>query len=156
MKGNPKKLLFVLIPVALLVIAALLIPNIAARIPQISASADQIESITIYYSNEGSRKVVDTREDILAVLEAINNSRLFGSYTSFPTGGQSFLMLFQFGNGSYYSCVYYQTAQSSGYYSDGVERLRLFSLDLASLWESLSCPAVRADAEAEFSAWPGL
>ena len=152
-----KKFVCIIIPVFFLVFL-FLISNIDNGSPQFPASLDlnQVSSISLYYTNDNQKKEIIELEDISTILLAISASTSHGSYTRVPDGGQTFLILVHLNNGSQYSCVYNQTEESSGYYSDGIEHMRLSSLDFASIWKELSYPVIPAHATHEFSDWPTL
>lgn len=151
-----KKKVCILIPVLLLMIFVLLILYTTEKSPCAPLSADQIDSVSLYYFNANRKKVIESQTDISDILSAMSNFRSRGAYDSVPAGGQTFQILFQLYDGSYYSCIYYQTAKSSGYYADGNGHIRVSSLDFVSIWENLDCIAVEAYADLEFSEWPEL
>lgn len=117
-------------------------------------SANQIESISLYH-NDGKKEVTST-SDISYIVQSITHAQSHGSYEKFPTGGQTFFILFRLTNGTSFLCTYYQTTGSSGYYADGESNLRISSLSFVEIWDNLSCEVTQAFTENGFSAWPSL
>jgi len=157
-RDRAKKFIWCIIFVMLVVAVGIFFLKTSKRTLQIPVSADQVESIFFYYDNEVSKKVIDTQKEIAAFLNDVEHAHIFGkyTYTHFPVGGLSFSIRFLLKDGTHYSCIYYQTGDIDGYFSDGVDHYRITSLDALTVWERLSFPAVRAHACEEFYGWPEL
>lgn len=147
--------------IAIILLVVIVIGYLCLRPPketlQIPISVDHIQSISLYYTNEGSKKVIDTQTDIEAILQGVQNARIWGTYIPgrVPAGVQSFTVRFDLDDGTHFSFAYSQSSKAgSGYYSDGTNYYRLVSLDLYTVWESLAFPAVCMNAQEELAGIP--
>lgn len=155
---HAKRFIWYIIPVILAIVVMVFFLKGPKKTLQIPILADQVETISLYYNNEGHKKIIDTQEGIEFFLREMKCARIFSGYEPkhFPAGGQSFSIRFNLKDGTHYSCTYYQTGDIDGYYSDGVNHYRITSLNVFEVWERLSFPAIHARASEEFSDWPEL
>lgn len=145
-------LFFVFLSIGIIVFLSHSTSDTLFRFP---VSKEQISSISIYYSNIHLKKEVSSEPEIAYIMSYVHErSYTTGTYQEIPTGGQSFLILFHLIDGTDFPCIYYQTAEFNGYYTDGTSKITVTSLNFVNLWNSINCEEILAFAEQEFSAWP--
>ena len=116
--------------------------------PQLVPPPEEVSSVTIWWSSPNvtkKAKEISGQEDIAAFLQRMNSAESHGSYTHLPSGGQTFSMILNLRDNTAFSCMYYQSGASDGYYTDGTVKLRISSLDLKTAWEELPYPELSDD-----------
>ena len=116
--------------------------------PQLVPPPEEVSSVTVRRTSPNvtkKAKEISGQEDIAAFLQKMNSARSHGSYTHLPAGGHSFRIVLTLYDNTEYTCVYYQSGPSDGYYTDGTVKLRISSLDLMTAWEELPYPELSDD-----------
>lgn len=89
-----KSLFKIVIPSLLLVVFLAVITAIGDVDYEIPVSPSTISSISFYYENLGKKKIIDSTSDISLVFDSLNNTVFHKKYDRFPTGGQTFFLVF--------------------------------------------------------------
>ncbi len=106
----------------------------------IPVSSSDVTSISFYYDNLGKKKLVTSPSDISLVFDSLDATIFHGEYSRYPTGGQSFILVFHLADGEDWCCTYYQTNFDNGFYQDDTTKLSVSNLDLKKIWSDLSSP----------------
>ena len=146
-----KSLFKIVIPSLLLVVFLAVITAIGDVDYEIPVSPSTISSISFYYENLGKKKIIDSTSDISLVFDSLNNTGFHKKYDRFPTGGQTFFLVFHLDTGDDWTCTYYQTNFDCGFFADENIKVSVSNLDLKALWHQLSCLEYSAFASHEIS-----
>lgn len=126
-------------------IGVLLLCNLFVKKYEVGVTIEEISEITIYYTNEACKKNIDRSEDVATILNALNDMGIRGQYDSqdsLPAGGQTFFLFFHMNDGQKREYVYYQTSESSGYFSDGTNQRVVSKFNLIKIWKDLTYEAI--------------
>jgi len=114
-------------------------------------SPSDVDSISFYYDNLGKKKIITSPSDVSIVFNSLDEIVFHEEYNRFPTGGQTFFLVFHLSSGKDWICTYYQTNLDTGFYADDTTKLSISNLDLKALWSLLHCPESSAFAAHEIS-----
>lgn len=104
---------------------------------QLNIDGTAVDSISLYYDNINKKVEITEINDICAVIGKIRSMSNWGNYYSLPDGGQLYCIVFHLKNLPDFTCLYLETGEGSGFFTDGTVKIKVAGIDFKELWNSL-------------------